>query len=277
MEWKRENCRYYECNMRKLLFYFLFLLRLVSEVDGQDKTLPSANNTSFSYGEDITYKLTYSLYMDVSVGEVNFKIMPKPEDIKGNRCMHIVATGNTYPFYDPFYTVRDRYESYIDEKSLLPFVFMRNVHEGDFKFNDFVVFNPFSNIAKSKKRTQHIPSGTWDMLSILYYARTLNYANAKPGQKFTMHTFIDDSTYTVGVKYIGKETVKTDMGTFRCIKLQPILIVGHVFKSDSDMMLWISDDNNHIPVQVESGISVGAVKAQISKYSGLKNSMTAKL
>ena len=263
--------------MKRLFINIIIFSGLVFQVSGQQKALPSANNRSFSYGEDITYKLTYSLYMDVSVGEVNFQILPKPEDIKGNKCMHIVATGNTYAFYDPFYTVRDRYESYIEENSLLPFVFMRNVHEGDFKFNDFVVFNPFANIAKSKKRTQKIPSGTWDMLSILYYARTLDYADAKPGQKYTMHTFIDDSTYTVGVKYVGKENVKTDMGTFRCIKLQPILVVGHVFKSDSDMMLWISDDNNHIPVQVESGISVGAVKAQISKYSGLKNTMTAKL
>jgi hypothetical protein len=154
-------------------------------------------------------------------------------------------------------------------------LFIRNVQEGKFSFGEFVIFNHSKNIAKSKKRTQTIPKFTQDVLSSIYYARTFDYTNAKVGQAYTLTTFIDDSAYKVGVKYVGKETLETDLGKVKCIKLKPILIVDRLFKSNEDMSLWVTDDENHIPVRIESGISVGKIRADLDTWSGLKNPMTA--
>ena len=92
-----------------------------------------------------------------------------------------------------------------------------------------------------------------------------------------INTFIDDSTYYVGFRRIGKENVKTKAGTFRCIILKPILIVDRVFKSDEGMTLWVTDDENKIPVKAYSGIKVGAVKVEISQFSGIKNPLKSKI
>jgi hypothetical protein len=233
------------------------------------------NNNAFGYGEKITYKIKYNLYFNINVGEVDFEIANKPEVIAGNNCFHIIGTGRTYGFYDPFYKVRDKYETYLETNSLLPLLFIRNVQEGKFSFGEFVIFNHSKNIAKSKKRTQTIPKFTQDVLSSIYYARTFDYTNAKVGQAYTLTTFIDDSAYKVGVKYVGKETLETDLGKVKCIKLKPILIVDRLFKSNEDMSLWVTDDENHIPVRIESGISVGKIRADLDTWSGLKDPMTA--
>jgi hypothetical protein len=236
----------------------------------------TASNSAFTYGEKITYKVRYNLYFNVNVGEVSFEIAPNAEKIAGNNCYHVIASGKTYGFYDPVYKVRDKYETYIETSSMLPVVFIRDVQEGKFKFNEYVVFNQSKNLAKSKKRTQTVPEFTQDVVSSIDYARTLDFSNAKIGDKYYMHTFIDDSAYHCGVQYAGKEVIKTDLGSIRCIKLKPILIVDRMFKSQDGMTLWVTDDNNHIPVRIESGISVGKIRADLDSYSGLKNPMTSK-
>ena len=260
--------------LRKLAVSILFILCTVLYTHAQSSVRVQENN-AFGYGEKITYKIKYDLYFNFNVGEVNFSIENKPAVIAGNDCIHITGIGSTYGFYDPFYKVRDRYETYIEKNSLLPLLFIRDVHEGKFAFGEYVIFNQSKNIAVSKKRTQKIPKFTQDVLSSIYYARTLDYADAKPGQAFLLTTFIDDSTYRVGVRYIGRETIETDLGKVRCIRLQPILIVDRLFKSENGMTLWVTDDANHIPVRIESGISVGKIRADLASWSGLKNPMAA--
>lgn len=262
--------------MRTQFLSALFLLSGLST--GLQKSEPThVENTTYTFGEKITYKIKYSLYFNVNVGEVTFTIDNKPQAVAGTDCYHMIAVGKTYGFYDNFFKVRDRFESYVETSSLLPMVYMRDVLEGDYKKSEHVLFNQTKNIAKSSNKTQQIPKGTQDILSVIYHARTLDYANAKVGDKFYMHAFIDDSAYQVGVQYMGKETVKTDKGKFRCLKLKPILIVDRIFKSEEGMTMWVTDDANRIPVRIESGISVGSIKADLSDYSGLKNPLQAKL
>lgn len=262
--------------MRKLILSGFLILSSLLGAQAQKMPRVWANN-AFTYGEEATYKIRYSLYLNVDVGEVDFSIDPKPQPIAGLQCMHIVATGRTYGFYDPFYKIRDRYESFFEATSALPIVFIRDVQEGGFKFGEYVIFNQLKSIAKSRKRTQRIPQFSQDMLSAIYFARTIDYTNAKTGDIFPLHAFLDDSTYKVGVKYIGHEKIKTDAGTFECLKLKPLLVSGHVFTNTESMTLWVTDDANHIPVRVESGISVGAIRAELATYSNLKNPMTSKL
>jgi hypothetical protein len=261
--------------INKLLL--LLLLGFVSFEANAQKSVRTARNDAFTFGEKGTYKVHYNLYFNIGVGEVNFEVLPNPENIGGNECYHIVATGNTYGFYDVFYKVRDKYETYVEVNSLLPLVFIRNVNEGKFSFDEYVIFNHFKNQAKSKRRDIiNIPPFTQDVLSVIYYARTLDYKDAKEGQNFYMHAFIDDSAYQCGVQFAGREVIKTDLGKFRCIKLKPILVQDRMFKSQEGMTLWVTDDDNHAPIRIESGISVGKIRADLDSYSGLKNPFLAK-
>jgi hypothetical protein len=264
-----------------ILIAVLTLLGFVESVKAESKeSLGVSNrvpNNAFTTGEKVSYKIKYSLYFNFSVGEVDFELKPDITTIKGAKCYHAVAKGKTYGFYDAFFKVRDVYEAYIQTDNMLPLIAKRDVQEGNFKFTENVTFNHDKGTLITPKGNKKMPIGTMDVLTTLYYARCFDFSKLKPGDKEMMNMFIDDSTFYIGFKYIGKERIKTEAGKFNCIKLQPVLVQGRVFKSEDQMTLYITDDKNHIPVRVESGISVGSIKADLINYSNLKNELSSKL
>ena len=87
-------------------------------------------NTSFKNGEVINFKVYYTLGVYVAAGEATFKTTL--ERMNNKPVYHIVGEGKTYSFYDNFFKVRDKYETYIDTATLQPFKFIRNVYEGGY-------------------------------------------------------------------------------------------------------------------------------------------------
>ena len=226
----------------------------------------------FKPGEELKYKVKYNLYFNIGVGRVNFRITNESYQKQGSKCHKIITKGRTLGFYDPFYKVRDHYETCLDFEKMVPNYFYRDVNEGGYTFTDRVRFNHDSNTAKTKDGTVYsIPHKTQDLLSALYYARTFDLDNATPGDTALINAFIDDTTYTVGMKYVGKEVIKTKFGKYKCLKIKPILIVGRIFDSKYDMTMWVTDDQNKIPLRIKSGISVGAIKAELVEYKNLKH------
>ena len=115
-----------------------------------------------------------------------------------------------------------------------------------------------------------VPENVQDVISVMYYARNINYNEYKAGDKIPFSMFMDDKVYYIYIHYIGKETVKTKYGKFNAIKLKPLLLKGNIFDGGEKMTIWITDDANHIPVRVESPIAVGSVKIDLMHYENLK-------
>ena len=183
--------------------------------------------------------------------------------------MHVVGTGRTTGAFDWFYKVRDRYESYIDNESLLPWRFVRQVDEGGYTINQNVKFNHAKKTATSEKKTISTPGHVQDMISAFYFARTLDFSQAAPGDTFSITTYLDDEIFPMVIKYVGKETIKTKAGKFRCIVFHPMLLEGRVFKEQEGMTVWVTDDKNRIPVRAEAEIMIGSVKMDLKNYSGV--------
>ncbi len=109
------------------------------------------------------------------------------------------------------------------------------------------------------------------MISAFYFARTLDFSTAKEGEVFEFPCFVDDEVWPLKIRYMGKETIKTDIGKIRCIKFRPVVQKGRVFKKEEDMNAWISDDKNRIPVRAEAKVLVGSIKMDITAFAGLVN------
>ena len=138
-------------------------------------------------------------------------------------------------------------------------------------FQDYV-FNHFKKkVDCGKGRIFDIPDDIQDMVSAFYYARCQDYSKAKEGDIFIFNGFVDREKFTIKIKYVGKEIVKTDLGYFKCIKFRPVIQTGRIFKSEEDCNVWITDDKNHIPLRVEAKVLVGSVKMDLTEYSGLAN------
>lgn len=231
-------------------------------------------NTAFQAGETITYKVLYKL-ANVYVGAGEAVFTNTLERMNGKDVYHVVGDGKTYSFYDKFYRVRDRYESYIDTATLQPYKFVRNVNEGGYKTYENVTFVKATNTAVTTEGVYKVPSCVQDVLSAIFYARNLDWTHLKPGDKVPFDMFLDRQVYHLYVRYLGKETIRTKYAKFRAIKFKPLLIKGTIFEGGEKMTVWVSDDPNHIALRVESPISVGSVIVDMINYKNLRHPLTS--
>ncbi|XZF13270.1 DUF3108 domain-containing protein [Chitinophagaceae bacterium MMS25-I14] len=231
-------------------------------------------NISFQNGEKLFFKVYYNMgRIWVGAGEASFTV--NQEDLNGHKVYHITGDGKTMKSYEWFYKVRDRYETFIDVETMLPLKFLRNVNEGGFKIYNNVSFNQNIGQAVSTNGIFSVPKCVQDVLSAIYYARNIDYAKYQPGAKIPFSMFLDDQVYNLYIRYLGKERIETRYGTFNTIKISPLLIEGTIFKGGEKMAVWVTDDNNHLPVRVDSPILVGSIKVDLMGYANLRNAITA--
>lgn len=231
--------------------------------------LPSQTNVAFKEGEVLTYRLHYGA---LNAGVAVLEVKPNLIDVSGRKVYHIVGSGYTVGSTDWFFKVRDRYETYMDKDALVPWLFVRRVDEGGYKFNQDYVFNHYTkkvDIGNGEKFD--VPVGVQDMVSAFYSARNLDLSNAKEGDIFSLNCFLDKELWPLKIKYVGKEVIETDIGKFRALKFRPIVQKGRVFKKEEDLNVWISDDKNHIPLRAQAKILVGSIKMDITGAKNLTN------
>lgn len=225
-------------------------------------------NTAFKAGESSTYTVYYTLGVFIAAGEANFNV--SLEQFNNKPVYHITGTGKTYSFYDSFFRVRDKYESFVDTATLQPMKFLRNIDEGGYKKYENVTFNRETNTAITNKGVYKTPDCIQDVVSAIFYARNINFNKYKVDDKIPFTMFLDNETYNLYIRYLGKETIKTKYGKFRAIKFKPLLVKGTIFEGGEKMLVWVSDDANHIPLRVESPISVGSIKVDMMNYKNLR-------
>jgi Protein of unknown function (DUF3108) len=255
----------------------VFLLVFTSAVS-TNTTVPDEfcglRNQSWQAGELINYHVYYTLAgVYVYGGDATFSV--KNEQLNNKPVYHIVGEGKTNSFFDGLFKVRDRYESYIDTASMQPYKFIRNVNEGDYKKFETVTFNHTANTATSQSGTYKVPNCVQDVLSAIYYSRNIDFNKYQPNTQIPFTMFIDDKSYNLYVRYLGKEKIKTRYGRFNAIKFKPLLIEGTIFKGGEKMTVWVSDDANKIPLRIESPISVGSVKVDMMGYKNTRYPVTA--
>ncbi len=232
------------------------------------KQLREINNVAFKRGEILKFRIHYGF---VDAGEAVLEVKKEVKDIGGRPSYHVVGTGRTLGAFDWFFKVRDRYESVIDERAMVPWLFIRRVNEGGYIINQNVSFDHYRDSARSEKKTISIPENTQDLISAFYYARTIDFSNAQIGDQFHISGYLDDQIIPLNLKFLGREEVKTKHGNFRCLKLRPMLQEGRVFKEQEDMTVWVSDDKNHIPVRVQTNILIGSIKMDLTSFENLAN------
>lgn len=234
----------------------------------------SIRNNSFNAGENITLVVFYNaLGLYINAGTANFTVTP--ERLNNKPVYHIVGTGVTNSKYDFIFKVRDRYETFIDTNNLLPYKFIRNVDEGGYKKYENITFNHTANTALSTQGVYKVPPCIQDVVSSMYYARNINFDKYKPGDKIPFTIFLDNEVYNMYIRYQGKETIKTRYGKFRAIVFKPLLVKGTLFEGGEKMTVYVSDDQNKVPLRIESPLLVGSVKVDLMSYLNLRYPLTS--
>ena len=246
--------------------YILMLLFLLSYTV-KSQVLENRKEPVFKVGEELTYKLKYGF---VTAAEATLSVKASDLKFDNKPVYQLVALGKTSGSFDIFHKVRNRYDSFIHQTDLMPFLYTENIREGNYKRNDKARFHQEQKKVVSNKGTFIGKEQTFDILSAYYFARSLDLNKVKTNAKFKMTYFLNDGLSDLEIFYIGKERVKTNMGYFNCLKFNPSIQAGRVFRDDSKLYLWITDDGNRIPVKAQVEVLVGTVTMELTSAKGLK-------
>lgn len=237
----------------------------------EDNKIINIKQTAFKPGEKLTYRLTYGVF---DAGEATLQVVETKKTVKGRKLWRMIGKGKTVSAFEWFYKVDDLYETYMDANAMVPWVFKRRVDEGGHKINqDYTFFQHKNKVETEKGETHKVPDKVQDMISAFYYARTLDFSKAKKGDKFLVNIFLDDELTPTQIKYLGKETIRTRKGKFRCHKFAPVVVEGRIFPNEDAMRVWITDDGNKIPILAKAKIQVGTIKMHLVRWEGLRNPM----
>jgi len=253
--------------MKPYFFAILFLTACPAWQIARAQQLTKVTEPVFKAGEKLSYKLKYGYF---TAAEADLRVENTDIKYNGQPALHIIAEGKTAGSFDVFYKVRNRYESYVDEKTLLPYFYAENRHEGSWKHADKVTFDHENSKITANKGVFLLKGDVFDFVSAYYFARNIDVSKMKIGEKFELKYFLDDGVNSLGITYVGKEKVTCALGTFNCLKFNPTIIPGRIFRKDSKLYLWITDDNNRIPVKAHVEVVIGSVTMDLSAASGLK-------
>jgi hypothetical protein len=232
-----------------------------------------AKNDAFDVGEWFKFRIHYGL---VNAGYATMEV--REAIVKSKKVFRVVGRGYTTGVSRFFFKVDDLYESYIDKTTGNPYQYVRNIDEGGYTKNQEGFFNQSENkiLVKDYKhkteKTLAVAKNTQDILSSFYYLR--NYPNIdkiKPGEFVAIDMFFDDETTKFRLKFIGREQIRTKFGVIQAMIFRPLVQSGRVFKEEESLTVWISDDQNRMPVRIKASLAVGSIKADLEAFKGLKH------
>lgn len=279
--------------MSLLLLFLLTLLPFNTDALGQSRCVPvytrQEAEVAYQAGEKLEYIIHYEFgVVDSDIGEASVSL--DTLRINGDKAFHVKVGGATRGIYARMFPVSEDFNSYFTCDGLRPLLFNRSSHECSYRAeNDYVYHwngeSPYidakwSNNRMSEPAQLQIPlkECTFDLPALFYFARNIDMARVQPNVKYPMTFAIDDTVYDVHFIYKGKVTKRVyGFGTVRCLKFAADLLEGEVFKSDSDVDIYITDDLNRIPVLFGAPILVGKVEGRIASARGLKYPMSSKI
>lgn len=275
--------------MRLTLIFILSLTVSLTTYSQEKQCIPVKDikfeNLSFNSGETLRYIINYtwgSVNTDVGEAIISLEYYNNSDE----PYFHAKATGRTFKFYDVFFKVRDFYESKFYARNMRPFYFHRDIKERNYKMKNTFSFLSNYQIRANYVRMDDAPRDTllngrictFDILSLFYFARNKDFDNDKIGVEQPISFVIDGDLYDIYYRYLGREYKKIPgLGRFRTIKFATRLVAGEVFSGKEELVFWVTDDENKIPLLFETPIIVGSVTGRLADFSGIKYPFTSKI
>ena len=248
----------------------------------------SEENLAYKGGERLHFILSYELgaiRTDIATGTVSLD----EQVFNGQEVFHVAVDGRTIRIYDFFFKIREDFQPWFTRDGLRPLKFTRDTHEGRYHATNEYIYNwnaaePYiaadvysSSKGKGRKQIElPLDPCTLDLPALFFYARNMDVDVVETGKKYPMTFVIDDEVFHVYFVLHGRETIDVKgLGRVKTIKFAAKLVAGEIFTGETDMMIWVSDDENRVPVCFEAPIRVGAGGGRLQDYSGLKHPFTA--
>ena len=185
----------------------------------------------------------------------------------------IVSTAKSADWLAFFFPVDDRIESRLVRESGAslpgtPVSYTERIKEGRTRRHKEVRFDrerlevTTRDLLRQSSAGQKITARTYDTLSSFYYFRALPVL--QPGSSHAIDIFDGKRLWNTEVQVVRREELKTALGRFRTVVIKPLLKSEGIFARTGEMLIWLTDDDRRIPVQMKSKVAVGSITATLT-------------
>lgn len=257
----------------KKIFLFIFFIISVSLF------CQSKNELPFNVGEWIQFRVHYS-FLNASFVTLELK----EATLRGKSVFRAVSEAKTTGFASLFFKVRDYHESYFDIEDGKPYRFTRNIYEGGFTKDIEIDYYHnrkqaiTHNNENGENKIYDINEKIHDFLSAFYFVRnTFNPNDLIVGKDIELTAlFDDDKPYNFKLKYLGIQTIRSRFGKIECATYRPFVESGRVFKENESLTIWISNDENRLPIRIEANLKIGKLRGDLFNYRNIKSTLKTK-
>lgn len=245
----------------------------------------SPDSLVFQSGEKLTFAVHYK-WGPVNSTVAKGYLTSDAGDYNGTDAVKVRLYCRTSKFYNAFFKVREEFVSWLSTDGLVPLHYTRDSQEGSYYANDVYTYDWSEDphiiaTLDSKKKGQRdslLPLNhcTFDFMSMMAHARHIDFESLEEGKAYPISYALGAKVKNISLVCEGKSTVKVDdVGKVRVWKIGLIFGSGDGVAEDSDMYIYISDDESRVPVYFAAPMKIGTVKGWLSKYEGLKKPFTA--
>lgn len=244
------------------------------------------DNSAISTKEQLHYDVHFSWGI-LWAKAANAKITLQSTTYKGNSACKASLTAQTSGAVKKIMQVKDTLTSYVSYPNLAPLHYVKAAHEGKTDSYEEIHYEYPSSGGSKAKLTHyrnntfrgdtilHTKSCFYDPVCMLYYVRSLKPEEIGVNNSKSVTILFTDEAFNTKITYKGKETVEINNEKINTVKYT-FSIDGKAFESKKESLsLWLSDDANRIPVQIETKLKVGSLKATLRSVSGCKNACLA--
>ncbi|MDL2241975.1 DUF3108 domain-containing protein [Bacteroidales bacterium OttesenSCG-928-L03] len=269
---------------RGLLPVFLCLLLLL--VTSVQKV--SGNDLPFKTGESVKMEVKFKYGVVIKGGTFESRIdltsFQETPAIKSTLLL------NTNSFFDGIYKMRDTLISYADCNSIIPLHHWRSVNEGGKHFFEEMTVHAHGDtyskvrvirtekgkVKVDKILESHTPG--FDLPNLFIYIRTLDYNSLTIGQTFHFSSFFGKRKTDIRCTYKGQQVVEKSKKLKYKTRKFSFDIMDEAFTESKDAIeIWVSDDENRLPIKLKAKLKIGAAEGLITSYKGLKYPFTAEV
>jgi hypothetical protein len=211
----------------------------------------------FARGEKINYVVKWGF---VTAGHATLSV--EPQVWNGKEVYRLYSEANSSGLIGSIYPVKDKSESIVSREDFYSLSFYKDVNEGKYHQQEQMIFDQVNGKVMYSDATVDIPKGTVDVLASLY---TVRFRSLEPGKEFTVNICNNKKNYELVVRVISRETVSVPAGEFKTIMVEPLLKQEGIFMHKGRLFVYLTDDQERIPVLLRSKIAVGSIIAAMER------------
>jgi hypothetical protein len=222
---------------------------------------PPRAGYSFPQKQTLTYSVDWRVF-PAGTAVLRF-------EAAGNR-ENVTASADTIGAINLLFHVSDRFQSSFDRTTGCTDDFNKQTVEGrrqvtstlhiDYAQKRSILNERNSVTGQTKRIESQVPGCITDLLTGIFYA------SSQPitlGHNFVLPVVDALHVVPVTMKVEGREEIKTPLGSFKTLRVQPTADAGLV-KNRGNIWIWYTDDERHLPVQMRARLFWGTITFRLT-------------